>query len=117
MEDPVSTPDFWEACYHAGEDQWDLGQPTPLFERVAAELDPGRICLIGCGRGWDAITFAKAGFTVTAIDFAEPAVLAARREFFSGDFPCSTLVGVSTLVDPAFLVEIDADAIIGSGAG
>ncbi len=46
-----------------------------------------------------------------------PAVLAARREFFSGDFPCSTLVGVSTLVDPAFLVEIDADAIIGAGAG
>jgi enamine deaminase RidA (YjgF/YER057c/UK114 family) len=45
-----------------------------------------------------------------------PAVLAARREFFSGDFPCSTLVGVSTLVDPAFLVEIDADAIIGAGA-
>ena len=79
MEDPVSTPDFWEACYHAGEDQWDLGQPTPLFERVAAELEPGRICLIGCGRGWDAVTFAQAGFTVTAIDFAEPAVLAARR--------------------------------------
>ena len=46
-----------------------------------------------------------------------PAVLAARREFLSGDFPCSTLVGVSTLVDPAFLVEIDADAIIGAGAG
>ena len=46
-----------------------------------------------------------------------PAVLAARREFFSGDFPCSTLVGVSTLVDPAYLVEIDADAIIGAGAG
>lgn len=45
-----------------------------------------------------------------------PAVLEARREFFSGDFPCSTLVGVSTLVDPAYLVEIDADAIIGAGA-
>ncbi len=45
-----------------------------------------------------------------------PAILAARREFFSGDFPCSTLVGVSCLVDPAYLVEIDADAIIGAGA-
>mgnify|MGYP001333303812 CR=1 FL=1 len=44
-----------------------------------------------------------------------PAVLEARREFFSGDFPCSTLIGVSTLVDPAYLVEIDADAIIGAG--
>ena len=45
-----------------------------------------------------------------------PAVRAARREFFTGDFPCSTLGGVSTLVDPAYLVEIDADAIIGAGA-
>jgi len=45
-----------------------------------------------------------------------PAVLEARREFFNGDFPCSTLFGVSTLVDPAYLVEIDADAIIGAGA-
>ena len=44
-----------------------------------------------------------------------PTILAARREFFSGDFPCSTLVGVSTLVDPAYLVEIDADAILGAG--
>jgi 2-iminobutanoate/2-iminopropanoate deaminase len=44
-----------------------------------------------------------------------PAVLAARREFFTGDFPCSTLIGVSTLVDPAYLVEIDADAILGAG--
>ena len=46
-----------------------------------------------------------------------PPILEARREFFSGDFPCSTLVGVSTLVDPAYLVEIDADAIIGAGSG
>ena len=79
MDDPVNTPDFWEACYQTGEDQWDLGGPAPIFERVAAELEPGRICLIGCGRGWDAVTFAQAGFTVTAIDFAETAVLAARR--------------------------------------
>ena len=46
-----------------------------------------------------------------------PAVLAARQEFFTGDFPCSTLIGVSTLVDPAYLVEIDAEAIIGAGPG
>lgn len=44
-----------------------------------------------------------------------PAVLAARQEFFTGDFPCSTLIGVSTLVDPAYLVEIDAEAILGAG--
>lgn len=44
-----------------------------------------------------------------------PPVLEARREFFTGDFPCSTLYAVSQLVDPRYLVEIDADAIIGAG--
>lgn len=44
-----------------------------------------------------------------------PAFLAARREFFTGDFPCSTLVEVSALVSPEMLVEVDADAIIGAG--
>jgi enamine deaminase RidA (YjgF/YER057c/UK114 family) len=44
-----------------------------------------------------------------------PAVLEARRKFFSGDFPCSTLVAVSALIDPALLVEINAVAFIGAG--
>lgn len=40
----------------------------------------------------------------------------ARREFFTGDFPCATLVEVRALVDPKLLVEIEAIAIIGAGA-
>lgn len=40
----------------------------------------------------------------------------ARREFFTGDFPCATLVEVRALVDPKLLVEIEAIAIIGGGA-
>ncbi len=45
-----------------------------------------------------------------------PPVLEARREFFTGDFPCSTLYAVSQLVDTRYLVEIDAEAILGAGA-
>jgi enamine deaminase RidA (YjgF/YER057c/UK114 family) len=41
-----------------------------------------------------------------------PAVLEARRQFFSGDFPCSTLVEVSALIDPRLLVEINAVAFV-----
>ena len=37
-----------------------------------------------------------------------PSVLEARRQFFKGDFPCSTLVEVSALIDPKLLVEINA---------
>ena len=40
----------------------------------------------------------------------------ARREFFSGDFPASTLVEVSALATPETLVEIEAMAMIGCGA-
>ena len=39
----------------------------------------------------------------------------ARQEFFSGDFPCSTLVEIRSLATPEILVEIEAIAFIGSG--
>ena len=39
----------------------------------------------------------------------------ARREFFSGDFPVSTLVEVSALAMPELKVEIEAIAIRESG--
>ena len=37
----------------------------------------------------------------------------ARREFFSGDFPASTLVEVSSLAKPDVLVEIETVAWLG----
>jgi 2-iminobutanoate/2-iminopropanoate deaminase len=40
----------------------------------------------------------------------------ARAEFFTGDFPASTLVEVSKLADPAITVEIEAVAHLGAGA-
>jgi len=79
VEDPVNTSEFWEACYESEMDGWDLGGPTPVFERLASELPKGKICVIGCGRGYDAVTFAKAGFDVTAIDFTETAVMSTRE--------------------------------------
>ena len=39
----------------------------------------------------------------------------ARQEFFTGDFPCSTLVEVRSLATPEILVEIAAIACIGAG--
>ena len=40
----------------------------------------------------------------------------ARQEFFTGDFPCSTLVEVRSLATPEILVEIEAIACLGAGA-
>jgi 2-iminobutanoate/2-iminopropanoate deaminase len=39
----------------------------------------------------------------------------ARQEFFTGDFPCSTLVEVRSLATPEILVEIEAIACLGGG--
>jgi enamine deaminase RidA (YjgF/YER057c/UK114 family) len=41
----------------------------------------------------------------------------ARREFFAGNFPASTLVQVAALAEPAMKVEIDAVAHIGASGG
>ena len=38
----------------------------------------------------------------------------ARQEFFSGNFPCSTLVQVAALANPSLKVEINAVAHIGA---
>jgi 2-iminobutanoate/2-iminopropanoate deaminase len=40
----------------------------------------------------------------------------ARREFFTGNFPASTLVQVAALAEPSLKVEIEAVAHIGASA-
>ncbi len=45
----------------------------------------------------------------------QPDIWRARREFFTGDFPCSTLVCVSHLFKPEAVIEIEAIGVIGAG--
>ena len=72
----VSSPSFWEDNYRSGRTGWDLGMPTPVFQRLAdsGEFPPGKMLVICAGRGYDARMFARLGFKVTAVDFAEEAV-------------------------------------------
>lgn len=46
----------------------------------------------------------------------QPQIWKARKEFFTGDFPCSTLVCVSSLFLPELVIEIEAVGVVGSGA-
>lgn len=53
-----------------------------------------------------------AKLTVYVTDMSQRAgVSEARKKFFKGDFPCSTLIGISALAQPGLLVEIDAVAV------
>tara|TARA_B100000745_G_scaffold299541_1_gene250592 strand:- start:4114 stop:4716 length:603 start_codon:yes stop_codon:yes gene_type:complete len=65
---------FWEDLYISGDATWDLGGSTPIFESISKDISPGKICIIGCGKGHDAVMFAKKKFEVTAIDFAPSAI-------------------------------------------
>jgi 2-iminobutanoate/2-iminopropanoate deaminase len=53
-----------------------------------------------------------AKLTVYVTDISKRAeITEARRKFFSGDFPCSTLVEISALAQPGLLVEVEAIAV------
>jgi 2-iminobutanoate/2-iminopropanoate deaminase len=53
--------------------------------------------------------------TIYLTDLSKRAeVSEARRAFFTGNFPCSTLIGIAGLAAPGAAVEIDAVAIIGA---
>ncbi len=71
----VNSPGFWEERYQRNEAGWDLGCPTPVFSRLleSKQFAPGKIVVLGAGRGYDARQFARQGFTVTAVDFAADA--------------------------------------------
>ena len=76
MSDDVNSATFWEESYRSGRTGWDLGMPTPVFRRLAdsGKFPPGKMLVICAGRGYDARMFARNGFDVTAVDFAEQAV-------------------------------------------
>ncbi len=81
MTDDVNSPQKWEADYQRGTDGWDLGGPTPVFKRLALSkrFQPGRMIVLGAGRGHDAREFSRHGFSVTAVDFSSQAVEHMRK--------------------------------------
>jgi methyl halide transferase len=69
-------PHFWDTAYREGDARWDLGTPSPVFACLlkSGSLVPGKTCVVGCGRGHDAVLFAENGFAVTAVDFSSVAI-------------------------------------------
>ncbi len=63
--------DYWEQRYQEGRTGWDLGQPAPPFGHLLAQQDapqPGKMAVLGAGRGENALLFADRGFEVTGFD-------------------------------------------------
>jgi methyl halide transferase len=71
------TPEAWEQRYQENRDRWDLGCPAPPLINLLASAQtpqPGRMAVLGCGSGQDAMLFSVAGFDVVGFDFAPSAI-------------------------------------------
>lgn len=75
------TAKAWEQKYQECRDRWDLGCPAPPLINLLASANapqPGKIAVLGCGKGHDALLFAEARFEVTGFDFAPSAIAEAK---------------------------------------
>ena len=69
----------WDARYIERNGARWSGRPNGRLLAEVASLTPGPALDVGCGEGADAIWLARNGWTVTAIDISEVAVIRARE--------------------------------------
>jgi len=69
----------WDATYSERDGARWSGRPNGRLLAEVAGLTPGRALDVGCGEGADAIWLARSGWTVTAIDISDVAVIRARE--------------------------------------
>jgi len=112
----------WSNClvvdgvaYVAGMTARGSGQGGTLSDEYAQAREIfGKIRHLVEAVGGSMADVVKVTIFVTDITQREK-VWRARREFFTGNFPTSTLVQVAALADPSLKVEINAVAHIGTG--
>jgi len=117
-EVPEPAPGTWSNClvadgvaYVAG--MTARGTSTAGDEYAQAKEIFGKIRHLLEAAGGSMADVVKVTIFVTDITQREK-VWQARREFFTGNFPTSTLVQVAALADPSLKVEINAVAHIGA---
>lgn len=119
---PEPPPSTWSNCLVVGDQIFVAGMTArtgatvaggnSMYEQSKAVLSKIQHLLEAAGAQMDDIV--KVNIFVTDIRQREE-VWRARREFFTGHFPVSTLVEVSALAAPELLVEMEAVAIRGAG--
>lgn len=118
-------PGHWSNCLRVGDAIWVSGLTArandlktihgvgSAYEQAKVIFSKAGKCLEAAGSGLqDVVTM-----TIYVTNMADnKGVWKARQEFFTGDFPCSTLVQVAALAQPEILVEITVQAMAGSGS-
>lgn len=71
---------FWSERFEQDYKPWDRGSvPQQLQQFVAQSQQPYATLIPGCGTGYEVACLSEAGWEVTAIDFSDAAVDAARK--------------------------------------
>jgi 2-iminobutanoate/2-iminopropanoate deaminase len=114
---PEPAPGTWSNCLVAGGVAYLAGMTargTELTDEYAqSKAIFTKIRHLVEAAGGSMADIVKVTIFVTDISQREK-VWQARREFFTGNFPASTLVQVAALADPSIKVEIEAVAHIGA---
>jgi SAM-dependent methyltransferase len=87
-EQKVEKEKFWCDRYQNQETGWDLNQPSPILVNMfpRMKVPPSRVLVLGCGRGHDAVYFAKQGHFVTAVDIS-PKALEEAQKLYGSTYP------------------------------
>lgn len=117
-------PGHWSNCIRVGDFIWlsgftargsdlkTIGGKGSAYEQTKVIFTKVRDCLDAAGSSLNDVV----NMTIYVTNMSDnKEVWRGRQEFFSGDFPCSTLVQVAGLADPDILVEITCQAVAGSG--
>lgn len=59
---------------------WDSGIVPPEVDEFIREHPPGKALDLGCGTGTSSLALARAGWTVTGVDFVQRAIQIARQK-------------------------------------
>lgn len=124
-EVPEPPEKTWSNCLVVGDQVWIAGMVSGYDGGTIAggedEYAQARIVFEKIRRLIEAAGGAMADIvkiTVFVTDISRrEEVWRARAEFFSGDFPTSTLVEVSALARPGLKVEIEAVGVLGASKG
>ncbi len=87
---------------------WDSGIVPPEVDDFIREHPPGRALDLGCGTGTSSLALARAGWTVTGVDFARRAITIAKKKAHTAnltiDFRVADVLHLPLLPDPFSLV-------------
>lgn len=80
MAQDSSLAEFWDTRYRGHVTPWDAGGVPPQLLEWLKTAVPRKLLIPGCGTGYEVRAFVQHGHDVTAVEFSDAAIEAARRE-------------------------------------